>query len=98
MSRCPRQSERHFALPHFRQRVISAHQNRLAVTGMISWSRRDSVKSPGPASHVVRGIRVIYPAELCLANLIEFLWQKLLVSLVGFRVGCGIQIRRRLLD
>src|SRR5438046_6865539 len=98
MSRSPRQRERHFALPYSRQRVISAHQNRLTVTCMISRSRSNAVKSPGPASHVVRGIGVIYPAELRLANLIEFLRQKLLISLVGFRVGWWIQIRRRLFD
>src|SRR5438046_2144513 len=98
MSSSPRQRERYLALSYSRQRVISAHQNRLAVTCMISRSRSNAVKSPGPASHVVRGIGVIYPAELRLANLIEFLWQKLLVSLVRFRVRWWVQIQRRLFD
>src|SRR2546423_9337878 len=98
MSRGARQRERYFALSDSRQRVISAHQNRLTVTCMISRSRSNAVKSPGPASHVVRGIGVIYPAKLRLANLIEFLRQKLLISLMGFRVGWWIQTRRRLFD
>src|SRR2546421_10479728 len=79
-----------------RQHIHHAHKNRLAVTRMIGWARDAAIEAPGPAPGVVGCIRVINPSELCLPNFIEFLWEKLLVSLVCARVGRWIQTRNRL--
>src|SRR5882724_4718761 len=93
-----RQCKSDFTLAYLRQRVIPAHQNRLSVSRIIGRPRRDTVKSPRPTAYVVRRIRVIYPTKLGLADLIEFLWQKLLVTLMRFWVGWRIQCGHRLFD
>src|SRR5258706_1374120 len=98
MGRCPGQCESDFALAYLGQRVIPAYKNRLTITRMIGRARSNAVKTPGPTPGVIRRVRMVHPTALCLTNLVEFLWQKLGIALVGLRIGRRLEVRDRLFD
>src|SRR5258708_39585202 len=94
----PGQCESDFALAYLRQSVVPAYQNRLPITSLVGRAGSNAIKTPGPTPDVIGRIRVIYPTELCLTNLIEFLRKKLSIALVCLRIGRRLQARHRLLD
>src|SRR5215468_5713844 len=89
--------KRYIAFPQRRQVIVSANQDRFTILGIIRGPRRRLVKTPRPASFVVRGFGMVNPLEFAFFDFVKLLRQKFLIALVRQWVWRRIQFSHRLL-
>src|SRR5258708_3944141 len=70
-----------------RQIIDHPHEYRFAIARVIGWTRGNAVETPGPTAFVVGRLRMVLPTEFLFPDFVKFLWQKLIVALMGPWIG-----------